>query len=66
MPEKVLSEKINLNDNIQIEVDYSGNPNNVYFSIVLLYKLEIVATKSYSYKNFALKIWDLFNDFHSD
>jgi hypothetical protein len=45
---------------------YNGNPDDVFFSIIYIYKFSIVATKSFSYTSFAFKIWDLFNDFTPD
>lgn len=45
---------------------FSGDIDEVFFSLIILYKYEVVKTKSFEYSSFAFKIWDLFNDFRSD
>ena len=62
----VYQQKINLNDDLQIDVDYEGNPDDYTLSLALLYKLEVVATKKQSFTSFSFQIWDLFSDFERD
>lgn len=51
---------------MEVEIDYEGNTDDLFYSVVILYKFEVVATKSYYYNKFAFKIMDLFNDFHPE
>ncbi len=46
-------------------IQYSGNPDDVFFSLVFIYNYDIVATKSFQYTTFAFKIWDLFSNFRA-
>lgn len=57
---------MNKNDNLVIEIDYEEDPDNLFYSLIVIYKFEVVATKSYYYNKFGFKIWDLFNDFELD
>ncbi len=47
VPANMLTSKINKNDDLQIEIIYSGNPDDVYFSLVFIYNYDIVATKTF-------------------
>ncbi len=60
VPTDLLTQKINLNDDISVSIDYAGNPDEVYFSLIYIYKFSVVATKTFSYTAFAFKIWDLY------
>lgn len=58
---------MNKNDDIEISINYEkDNLDELFYSLILIYKFEVVATKSYYYKKFSFKIWDLFNDFDAD
>ncbi len=57
---------MNLNDDIQIDINYEENPDDAFISLILFYKFEIKKTKSYNYISFKFKIWDLFTDFDLD
>jgi hypothetical protein len=46
-----------------MSIVYNGDPDDLYFSLIFIYDLDIVATKTYHYTNFAFKIWDLYNEF---
>ena len=46
-----------------MNVTYAGNPDDVYFALIFIYNYDIVATKSFSYTQFAFKIWDLYTNF---
>lgn len=50
MPEYMLNHKINKNDDIEVSIDYSGNVDEAFYSLILIYKYDVVATKSYNYK----------------
>ena len=63
VPEGVIQQKVNQNDNIQVDITYNVNPDDVFFSLIFIYNYDIVATKSYRYMSFAFKIWDLFSAF---
>jgi hypothetical protein len=54
MPEYIEVSKINKNDDIQIDIEFDRNPDDYFFAIVLLYNLDIVATKRQSYTSFAI------------
>ncbi len=66
IPENLQIQKVNLNDDIQIDINYEENPDDAFINLILFYKLEIIKTKSYNYISFKFKIWDLFNDFDLD
>lgn len=63
LPENALSDSINKNDNLQIDISFDGNPDDVFFSLTLFYKYDLVATKSYEFTSFSFKIWDFFDEF---
>lgn len=42
------------------------NPDDVFFSLILIYKFEVVATKPFYYTEFSFKIWDVYQDFQLD
>ena len=63
VPANILTSKINKNDDLSISIQYSGDPDTIFFSLILIYNLDIVATKAYRYTTFAFKIWDLYNNF---
>ena len=63
VPENFLNEKLNKNDDLQIDITYDGNPDDVFFSLIFMYDYDIVATKEFEYTSFSFRIWDLFNDF---
>ena len=65
-PQQVYLAKINKNDDLQIDVEYSGDPDEYSLYLILFYKLEIVATKRQNFTSFAFQIWDLFSAFESD
>ena len=50
---------MNKNDDLSIEIDYKGNPDDVFFSLIFMYDFELVATKKFDYSTFSFKIWDL-------
>ena len=62
IPESVVTQKVNLNDQLKVSILYDKNPDDVFFSLILFYRFDLVATKSYRFTSFAFKIWDLFND----
>lgn len=66
VPELVLNQKVNKNDDLEIEISYTEHKENIVYSLIIIYKFEVVATKSYHYNQFAFRIWDLFNDFQND
>jgi hypothetical protein len=66
IPEYAIISKINKNDDLQLDIEFDKNPDDYFFAVVLLYNLEIVATKRQSYTSFAVKIWDLYNQFSRD
>jgi hypothetical protein len=66
MPEYAVISKINKNDDLQLDIEFDKNPDDYFFAVVLLYNLEIVATKRQSYTSFTVKIWDLYNEFSRD
>lgn len=49
IPETVVNSKINKNDDIEVSIKYDGNPDNAFYSLVLIYKFDIVASKSFYY-----------------
>lgn len=36
---------------------------DLFFSLIFIYDFSVVATKSFEYKSFSFRIWDLFDDF---
>lgn len=63
IPENLINNKVNINDDIFIDIFYEESADNAYYSLILLYKFEITATKKYEYTTFKFKIWDLQSDF---
>ncbi len=59
----MLTSKINKNDDLSISIDFTGDVDEVFFTLIFNYNLNDVATRAYAYPLFAFKIWDLFNDF---
>lgn len=49
-----------------MDINFDGDYNEVFISLIFLYKYEVVATKSFDFPSFAFKIWDHFNNFDSD
>ncbi len=47
VPENMISSAININDDLQIQIIYSGNPDNLDFSLIFIYNYDIVATKTF-------------------
>lgn len=48
---------------MKFDIEYEGDISTVVFSIKLIYNLDVVASKLFSYSTFSFKIWDLFSDF---
>ena len=42
IPEFVMNKKINLNDDIKVDINCEENPDNGLFNLILLYNYEIV------------------------
>ena len=63
MPDTFSTKKINLNDDLQINISYYKSPDEAFYSLIYLYKFDIVATKKFNYTSFRFKIWDMFSDF---
>jgi hypothetical protein len=61
----MLTSKINKNDDLSINITFSGDVDQVFFALILTYNLNVVATRAYTYPTFSFKIWDLFNDFEA-
>lgn len=57
---------MNLNDDILIRSLNKVNPDEVFFSLAIIYKYEVVATKSFEYFEYAFKIWDIYDNFTED
>lgn len=62
----VLNHKVNKNDDLEVFIDYEHDLDDLFYSLIIIYKFEVVATKSYYYNKFTFRIWDLFNDFQAD
>ena len=60
----MINSKINLNDDIKINIIYDGDPDTVFFSIIYMYNYEIVAIRQFFYISFVIRIWDSFNNFY--
>ena len=63
VPDKFSTKKINLNDDLQINISYYKSPDEVFYSLLYIYKFDIVATKKFKFTSFRFKIWDMFNNF---
>ena len=63
VPSNLITQKINKNDALSVTIYYNADPDQVLFSLIFIYKLDVVATKSYSYTTFSFRIWDLYNAF---
>jgi len=63
MPQNIVTQKINKNDELQVDITYAGNPDDAFYSLIFFYNFDIVATHSYEYTSFAFRIWDHFNNF---
>ncbi len=59
-------QKVNLNDDVQIDISYEENSDDAFINLILFYKFEIMKTKSFNYVSFKFKIWDLYNLFDLD
>lgn len=66
VPNNLLTQKINKNDDLKVDIVFDDNPDDVFFSLILFYQLDVVATKSFAFTTFAFRIWDLFNDFQPE
>jgi hypothetical protein len=51
-PNTIVNKKINLNDEIYFSVNYSKNPDEVYYSLICFYNFELVATNHFKYTIF--------------
>lgn len=60
IPERNLLQKININENIQIDIDYNGDADSLFYTLIIMYKFEVVATKEYEFTSFQFRIWELF------
>ena len=65
-PQNIYLSKINTNDDLQINIEYAGNPDDYSLFMSIFYKLEIVAAKKQNFTSFAFQIWDLFSAFEPD
>ena len=63
VPEKFFFERINLNDDIKIDIDYYKPPDLAFYSLIFIYQYEVVATRKFDYITFRFKIWDIYSDF---
>lgn len=46
-----------------MNISYYKPPDEAFYSLIFLYRYDIVTTKHYDYTTFKFKIWDLFNNF---
>lgn len=61
-----MSGTTNLNDDLYLEVDYEADSSiTLQYNAILMYNSDKVAIKSFEYKKFSFRIWDLFNDFET-
>ncbi|KRX01334.1 Insulin-like growth factor binding protein, N-terminal [Pseudocohnilembus persalinus] len=66
LPDTLMSGTTNLNDDLYLEVDYEADSSiTLQYNAILMYNSDKVAIKSFEYKKFSFRIWDLFNDFES-
>ena len=63
VPDKFFFERINLNDDIKIDIDYYKPPDLAFYSLIFIYEYEVVASKKFDYISFKFKIWDIYSDF---
>lgn len=54
---------INLDGELEFKEENDDEIEESFYSLIILYKFEVVATKSYYYNKFAFRIWDIYNDF---
>ncbi len=66
VPSSLITQKINKNDDISIKIEFDGNPDEVFFSLIIFYKLNVVKTKAFEYIEYSFRIWDLFDSFDTD
>ena len=64
-PEMIYLSKVNKNDDLQVDIDYDGDPDDYSLFLIIFYQLDIVATKKQNFTSFAFQIWDLFSDMES-
>jgi hypothetical protein len=62
-PSSVIGQRINKNDEIQIEVFYEEEVEKYFFALILTYQYEVVAVKAQNYTKFSFRIMDLFENF---
>ncbi len=43
-----------------MDIQYYKSPDEAFYSLILLYNLEIVATKVFEYTSFKFRIWDIY------
>lgn len=58
--------RINMNDDIAIEISYPKDPDEVFTSLMVLYDFELVATKILEYTKFSFRIMDLYSDINPE
>ena len=59
IPRRIISQPVNKNDDIQVDIDYDGNPDSVFFSFAIYYNFDIVETRVIKYYKFAFRIEDI-------
>lgn len=45
VPENILINKINMNDDLLINIEYNGDVDELFYSLILIYKKNVVASK---------------------
>ncbi|KRX04545.1 Insulin-like growth factor binding protein, N-terminal [Pseudocohnilembus persalinus] len=66
LPDTLKGGTTNLNDDLYLQVDYEADSSiTLQYNAILMYNSDKVAIKSFEYKKFSFRIWDLFNDFES-
>lgn len=62
VPNSIFGRKVNMNVDIEVQIDYPKSPDEAFYSLIIFYEYDIVATKEYAFTKFAFKVWDHFND----
>ena len=63
VPNALQIKRINLNDDIKIDINYTKSPDECYFSLVLIYQMDVVATSRFHFNEMLIKLWDVYSNF---
>jgi hypothetical protein len=58
IPDKFFQQKVNLNDQIFVAVNYPKPTDDIFFSVSLYYDFNVVGNSRVFYKEFSVVLWN--------